>query len=311
MKNSKILLFCIALVLAVFVLSAFSLDLIKDKSHPKVLLNINLNVNSDFALAVKEGKLYNKNTGVYLDNQGESLYEEYKAIGIYDIEDYYFAVFSLNQNCLQEDMFTVDYVDEQKQSVLYIIDKASANGVKVDFPQKTQTYRVDLSSIEFIAEDKFTVAKQDVFNALPNDLICVKIIKDKNLFQTLSTTLCGVYTGNALITRYEICETAVALQYEKSGVLQTEIMSLNINFEYEIEKYNEKNYISYYSASFGAKSLNNRYLNEKYLSNGFFAKYGGSIVYLSNDFTVKEVVSDKIVEKLNSAQEFNKKYLNN
>ena len=81
MKDSKILLFCVALVLAVFVLSAFSLDLIKDKSHPKVLLNINLNVNSDFALEVKEGKLYNKNTGVYLDNQGESLYEEYKAKG--------------------------------------------------------------------------------------------------------------------------------------------------------------------------------------------------------------------------------------
>lgn len=63
--------------------------------------------------------------------------------------------------------------------------------------------------------------------------------------------------------------------------------------------------------TFGHKNITETYKDEQYLLNGYYSLSNGSIVYLDNNFVVREIETNKEIEKITSVEEYLSKYMNN
>ena len=264
---------------------------------------ITLNVKENSKLVIKDNLIYDE------VNQSEIRINEkynsnYKIIGLYDYDKYFFIVFSNNLDSLVNNMYLVEHINVTTHNRLFVVSKEKGVGTVLQFSGSIDTFRLNLSSIKFIEEDIFIVDEYSYNKTNIRNLYCFKIISKDDLFTTLNTTLFFIDFESIEINDYLITSGSVIVEYNNDGNKDYLIYSIDPHFTYMTKNHDGETYIASSSSDFGRKNITKNYKDKEYLLLGYFAEVNNEIVYLDNDLTVKSLLDGKSINILESIDEF-------
>lgn len=302
MKKKDILIFSFIIVFMALLIGVVIDAFNNDDKYVPVINNLTLEENAK--IIIKDYKLYDDKNNIYINVDDNKIYEEYKAIAGYDYVDYYFVVFAKNQDSLNDNLFLVEHLDVEKHSSLYLIDKSSGKVLNIGTSLVSpEMFRIDLSTIDFLDKDLFVMANVDFKEPEIFNFTFYKIINKDGIFDILTADL----HKQEKIEQYAITKDKLIIKFKQNDNIKGIIYTLNPTFTYETKLIGDKKVIVTSTGSLGFKNINTQYIDEQDIWDNF-VKVNDTILYLDNNLVVKELITDKVIETLNSKEEFIDKY---
>lgn len=314
-RKSKIIYFIISIVtivssiLGVGVIS--SLELNKEAYIDNVF---SLNINKDSELIIKDKKLYCDNKKEFIEIKDGNNILKYSPIEIYDSSDYYFIVFSLNQDELINEMFLDEDNTKKRNSLLYIVDRENGLSKNMFELDVYNSYRYKLDTITFIKDDLFYM---EVYRVSNNDLIYLSIFHIKELVDDFY--LNKVFLRNKIeypnqvlspynFEKYALTNDLCLIQYYDNYNSRGYISLYRYEFKYDYVVEDNEVIASSFNSSY--VYLHYQYENEEYLNKGYFINKDNVIYYLDNDLVIREIDTDLEIKQLNNINEWDE-FINN
>lgn len=314
-RKSKILYFIISIVIVIISILGVgvisSLDLNIESNTDNVF---SLNINKDSELIIKDKKLYCDNKKEFIEIKDGNNILKYNPIEIYDSSDYYFIVFSMNQDELINEMFLDEDNYKKRNTLLYIVDRENGLSKNMFELDVYNSYRYKLDTITFLKDDLFYMEVYEVNN---NDLIYLSIFHIKELVDDLYLNKVFLrdkieypkfYLNTYSFEKYAITNDLCLIQYYDSRNKKGTITLYRYEFEYDYVVEDNEVITSSFNSSY--VYLHYQYKYEEYLNNGYFINKDNTIYYLDNKLIIREIYTDKEIKKLNNINEWNE-FINN